>query len=60
MEKRLEEDSVLSMAKDVESEFWADEREREMYFQHQQLLMDATATNTPMKFCCGKREKLRS
>jgi hypothetical protein len=29
------------MAKDVESEFWADEREREMYFQHQQLLMDA-------------------
>jgi hypothetical protein len=41
MEKMLEEDSVLSMAKEVESEFWADEREREMYFQHQQLLMDA-------------------
>jgi predicted transposase/invertase (TIGR01784 family) len=41
MEKVMSEDTVLSMAKDVELEFWADEREREAYFQHQQLLMDA-------------------
>ena len=41
MEKVMLEDSVLSMAKDVELAFWADEKERELYFQHQQLLMDA-------------------
>jgi predicted transposase/invertase (TIGR01784 family) len=41
MEKVMLEDAVLSMVKDVELEFWADEKERELYFQHQQLLMDA-------------------
>jgi hypothetical protein len=41
MEKVMTEDSVLSMAKELELEFWADEAERESYFQHQQLLMDA-------------------
>jgi predicted transposase/invertase (TIGR01784 family) len=41
MEKVMAEDSVLSMAKEVELAFWADEEERERYFQHQQLLMDA-------------------
>jgi flagellar biosynthesis/type III secretory pathway protein FliH len=41
MEKAIAEDSVLSMAQGMELEFWADERERELYFQHQQLLMDA-------------------
>jgi predicted transposase/invertase (TIGR01784 family) len=41
MEKAIAEDSVLSMAQSMELEFWADERERELYFQHQQLLMDA-------------------
>ncbi|MDR1649600.1 MAG: hypothetical protein LBR71_05005 [Synergistaceae bacterium] len=40
MEKVLAEDRVLSMVKDVELTFWADEQEREGYFQHQQLLMD--------------------
>ena len=41
MEKVLAEDGVLSKAKSVELAFWADETERELYFQHQQLLMDA-------------------
>ena len=41
MEKVMAEDSVLSKAKDVELMFWADDKERELYFQHQQLLMDA-------------------
>jgi predicted transposase/invertase (TIGR01784 family) len=41
MEKVMAEDSVLSMAKEVELSFWADEQERELYFQHQKYLMDA-------------------
>jgi predicted transposase/invertase (TIGR01784 family) len=41
MEKVLAEDGVLAMVKDVELAFWADEKERELYFQHQQLLMDS-------------------
>jgi uncharacterized membrane protein len=41
MEKMVAEDAVLSMAKDIEVAFWADEKEREAYFEHQQLLLDA-------------------
>jgi hypothetical protein len=41
MEKVMAEDSVLSIAKDVELSFWADEKEREFYFQYQKHLMDA-------------------
>jgi predicted transposase/invertase (TIGR01784 family) len=41
MEKVMAEDRVLSMAKDVELSFWADEKERELYFQYQKYLMDA-------------------
>jgi len=41
MEKVMTEDVVLSKAKDLELSFWADDKERELYFQHQQLLMDA-------------------
>jgi DNA-directed RNA polymerase specialized sigma subunit len=41
MEKAIAEDSVLSMAKDMELSFWADEKEREYYFQQQRLLLDA-------------------
>jgi predicted transposase/invertase (TIGR01784 family) len=41
MEKMIAEDAVLSMAKDIEVAFWADEKEREAYFEHQQLLLDA-------------------
>jgi predicted transposase/invertase (TIGR01784 family) len=40
MEKVMVEDSVLSSAKDVELSFWADEKEREFYFQYQKYLMD--------------------
>jgi hypothetical protein len=41
MEKVMAEDSVLSSAKDVELSFWADEKEREIYFQYPKYLMDA-------------------
>ena len=41
MEKVMVEDNVLSMTKEEELAFWADEKELERYFQHQQLLMDA-------------------
>jgi predicted transposase/invertase (TIGR01784 family) len=41
MDKVMAEDSVLSMARDVELSFWADEKERELYFQYQKYLMDA-------------------
>jgi predicted transposase/invertase (TIGR01784 family) len=41
MEKAIAEDSVLLMAKDLESSFWADEKEKELYFQRQRLLLDA-------------------
>ncbi|MDR2175051.1 MAG: hypothetical protein LBO82_03830 [Synergistaceae bacterium] len=40
MEKVMTEDRVLSEVKDIELSFWANETERELYFQHQQLLMD--------------------
>jgi predicted transposase/invertase (TIGR01784 family) len=41
MEKIMEEDSVLTLAKELELSFWADAEERERYFAHQQLLLDA-------------------
>jgi predicted transposase/invertase (TIGR01784 family) len=40
MQKVMAEDNVLSQVKEVELSFWADETERESYFQQQQLLMD--------------------
>jgi predicted transposase/invertase (TIGR01784 family) len=41
MENVMAEDSVLSKVKDVELSFWADEKERELYFKYQKYLMDA-------------------
>ncbi|MDR1978792.1 MAG: Rpn family recombination-promoting nuclease/putative transposase [Synergistaceae bacterium] len=41
MEKAMVEDSVLTLAKELESSFWADAQERELYFAHQRLLLDA-------------------
>jgi DNA topoisomerase VI subunit B len=40
MNKAVAENPVLSTAKEIESAFWADAREKELYFQHQRLLMD--------------------
>jgi predicted transposase/invertase (TIGR01784 family) len=40
MEKVMAEDGVLSMAKEIELSFWADESEREGYFRYQKYLMD--------------------
>ena len=50
MEKAMAEDGVLSMARDVELSFWADEVERELYFQHQQLLMDTYSAEHTYEF----------
>jgi predicted transposase/invertase (TIGR01784 family) len=41
MNKAVTENPVLSEAQEIESIFWADENERELYFQYQRLLMDA-------------------
>jgi predicted transposase/invertase (TIGR01784 family) len=56
MEKVLAEDSVLSGVKDLELSFWADEEERELYFQHQQLLMDTYSAEHTYEFLL-KQEK---
>jgi predicted transposase/invertase (TIGR01784 family) len=58
MEKVMAEDSVLSGLKDVELSFWADEKERELYFQHQQLLMDDYSAKHTYEFLLQQeREK---
>jgi predicted transposase/invertase (TIGR01784 family) len=56
MEKVMAEDSVLSGVKDLELSFWADEEERELYFQHQQLLMDTYSAEHTYEFLL-KQEK---
>lgn len=50
MEKVMAEDSVLANVKDVELSFWADEKERELYFQHQKYLMDAYSDEHTYEF----------
>jgi predicted transposase/invertase (TIGR01784 family) len=50
MEKVMEEDSVLASVKDVELSFWADEKERELYFKHQKYLMDAYSDEHTYEF----------
>ncbi|MDR2175996.1 MAG: hypothetical protein LBO82_08710 [Synergistaceae bacterium] len=50
MEKVMAEDSVLSEVKEIELSFWADETERELYFQHQQLLMDTCSAEHTYDF----------
>ena len=40
MNKAVAENPALGAAKEIESVFWADAREKELYFQHQRLLMD--------------------
>ena len=58
MEKVMAEDDVLSMAKDVEQAFWADEKEIELYYRHQRLLMDAySAEHTFEVLLTQEREK---
>jgi predicted transposase/invertase (TIGR01784 family) len=59
MEKVMTEDSVLSRVKDAELSFWADEKERELYFQHQQLLMDEYSAEHTYEFLL-KQEKERA
>jgi predicted transposase/invertase (TIGR01784 family) len=59
MEKAMAEDSVLSMAKDVELSFWADEKEREFYFQYQKYLMDVYSDEHTYEVLL-KRERERS
>jgi hypothetical protein len=58
MEKVMAEDGVLSMAKDVELAFWADEKEREHYFQHQlRLLVEYSDKHTFEILLSQEREK---
>lgn len=41
MDKAMMESPALSTAREIESIFWADAKEKELYFEHQRLLMDA-------------------
>ncbi|MDR0616357.1 MAG: Rpn family recombination-promoting nuclease/putative transposase [Synergistaceae bacterium] len=41
MNKASEESTALAAAREMEAVFWADSAEKEMYFAHQRLLMDA-------------------
>jgi predicted transposase/invertase (TIGR01784 family) len=50
MEKVMAEDSVLANVKGVELSFWADEKERELYFQYQKYLMDAYSDEHTYEF----------
>jgi predicted transposase/invertase (TIGR01784 family) len=40
MNKAMAENPALGAAKEIESIFWADAKEKELYFAHQRLLMD--------------------
>jgi predicted transposase/invertase (TIGR01784 family) len=41
MNKAAAENTALAAAKEIESAFWSDKTEKEQYFAHQRLLMDA-------------------
>ncbi|GHV39536.1 hypothetical protein FACS1894187_19620 [Synergistales bacterium] len=58
MEKVIAEDRVLSMARDVELAFWADERKRELYFKYQKYLLDLYSDEHTYEFLLEQeREK---
>jgi predicted transposase/invertase (TIGR01784 family) len=41
MDKAVAENPALSAAREMESVFWADAKEKELYFAHQRMLLDA-------------------
>ena len=60
LDKVMVEDGGRSMAKDVELSFWANETERELYFQHKQHLMDTYSAEHTYEFLLEQeREKAR-
>ena len=59
MEKVMKEDSVLSEAKEAELAFWADERERELYFQEELRYLDEYSAKHTFDFLL-KQERERA
>ena len=60
MNKAVAENPALGTAKEIESAFWADAREKELYFQHQRLLMDEYSAQHTFEYLLAEaREEAR-
>jgi predicted transposase/invertase (TIGR01784 family) len=57
MNKAAAENPVFSTAKEIESVFWADENERELYFAHQRMLMDAYSAEHTHEYLIAEARK---
>jgi predicted transposase/invertase (TIGR01784 family) len=53
----MEEDPILTMAKEMESSYWADEKEKELYYQHQRLLLDAYSAEHTYEYLLAQAEE---
>jgi predicted transposase/invertase (TIGR01784 family) len=57
MDKAVAENPVLSDARELESMFWADEKEMELYFAHQRMLMDVYSAEHTHEFLIAEARK---
>jgi predicted transposase/invertase (TIGR01784 family) len=56
MSKVMEEDKILTLAKELETSFWANEEEKEMYFRRQRALMDAYSAEHTYEYLLAEKE----
>jgi predicted transposase/invertase (TIGR01784 family) len=57
MNKAATENPVLSSVREIESAFWADENEKELYFAHQRMLMDAYSAEHTHEYLIAEAQK---
>jgi predicted transposase/invertase (TIGR01784 family) len=57
MNKAVAENPALGPAKEIESVFWADEKERELYFAHQRMLMDEYSAEHTFEYLLAQEKE---
>jgi predicted transposase/invertase (TIGR01784 family) len=57
MDKAAAENPVFSTAKEIESIFWADKKERDQYFAYQRMLMDAYSAEHTHEYLIAEAKK---
>ncbi|MDR1020558.1 MAG: Rpn family recombination-promoting nuclease/putative transposase [Synergistaceae bacterium] len=57
MDRAVAENPALSTAREIETVFWADEKEREQYFAHQRMLMDAYSAEHTHEYLIAEAKK---
>jgi hypothetical protein len=53
----LEEDPIITMAKELEAAYWADAAEKEMYYRRQRLLLDAYSAEHTYEILFAREKK---